>query len=282
MALAHDLGHTPFGHSGEDALRELMADHGGFEHNSQGLRVVDILEKIYPEFPGLNLSYEVREGIIKHRTPFDKPRPYIPFESKGTPSLEVQVVDIADEIAYDNHDLDDGLASGLLKEDEIKDIPLWEEVTHRLKERYPKIPKKIKNLQMVRYLIDAQVTDLIKNTERKIKKFKIKTTSDVREFPEKLVSFTDEMNEKRKPVREFLTKNLYNHYRVIRMSQKAYRVIRELFKIYTESPEQLPPSQATKLKKKDRYIVVCDYIAGMTDRYALDEYKKFFDPYKKV
>lgn len=282
IALAHDLGHTPFGHSGEDTLGELMASCGGFDHNSQGLRSVDLLEKIYPDFPGLNLTYEVREGIIKHSTPFDKPRPYIPFESKGMPTLEVQVVDIADEIAYDNHDLDDGITSGLLSPDGPTGIPLWEKVERIIKKDYPKISKKIRKSQIIRNLIDMQVTDLIKNTEARIKKFKIKDDSSVRSFPERIVCFTSEMQVLREPLRAYLVKNLYHHYRVIRMSKKATRIIRDLFSVYTENPEQLPPSRAFWIKKEGMERTVCDYIAGMTDRYALDEYKKFFDPYKKV
>ena len=282
IALAHDLGHTPFGHSGEDALGELMADHGGFDHNSQGLRVVDLLEEIYPDFQGLNLTYEVREGIIKHSTPFDKPRLYIPFEGKGSPSLEVQVVDIADEIAYDNHDLDDGLTSGLINEAELASSILWQKVSHTIKESYPRLTKKIRKSQIIRGLIDMEVTNLIQNTEKGIKKFSINSLQDVRKFPGKIVAFSNEIDLLRKPIREFLIKNLYNHYRVIRMSKKAYRIIKGLFEVYTENPEQLPLSQEARQRKKDKYTLVCDYIAGMTDRYALGEYRKFFDPYEKA
>jgi len=282
IALAHDLGHTPFGHSGEDVLRELMADHGGFDHNSQGLRVVDLLEEIYPDFPGINLTYEVREGIIKHSTPFDKPRLYIPFESKGSSSLEVQVVDVADEIAYDNHDLDDGLTSALIDEAALKDLELWNKVYRMVQKDKPKAIDKIKRTQAVRALINIQVTDLIKNTEKKLRNFKIKSSEDVRRFPEKIVSFSKEMNKLRSPLRKFLVDNLYNHYRVIRMSKKANRIIKDLFSVYIENPKQLEPSHSTRLMKEDKYTVVCDYIAGMTDRYALDEHEKFFDPHKKV
>jgi len=282
IALAHDLGHTPFGHSGEDALSELMAEHGWFDHNSQGLRVVDLLEERYPTFPGLNLTYEVREGIIKHSTPFDKPRAYIPFEIKGSPLLEIQVVDIADEIAYDNHDLDDGLASGLIEENKLESIALWKDAEAEIKKKFSKIPAKIKRYQIVRSLINTQVTDLIKNTEYIIKKFNLKSASQVREMPERVVRFSDKMSELRKPLRSFLTDNLYHHYRVVRMADKAYRFIKDLFETYIKNSEQLPNSARTRLGKDDKYRVVCDYIAGMTDRYALDEYKKFFDPYKKV
>ncbi|NQU95842.1 MAG: deoxyguanosinetriphosphate triphosphohydrolase [Candidatus Omnitrophica bacterium] len=282
IALAHDLGHTPFGHSGEDALRELMTDHGGFDHNAQGLRVVDLLEEMYPNFRGLNLTYEVREGIIKHSTPFDKPRPYIPFESKGTPSLEVQVVDIADEIAYDNHDLDDGLRSGLIAEEKLSDIALWKMVRDGIRDNHSGVAKKIRRAEAVRTLINIQVTDLIKHTEKRLKKFNINTPQDVRKFPEKIIAFSREIRDLRKPLRKFLVKNLYHHYRVVRMSKKAYRFMTDLFETYTDNPEQLSPTQQMWLKGDDKYRVVSDYIAGMTDRYALDEYNKLFDPYKKV
>lgn len=282
IALAHDLGHTPFGHSGEDALRDLMASHGGFEHNSHGLRVVDKLEKIYPGFPGLNLSYEVREGIIKHSTTFDRARVPSVFENMGTPLLETQVVDMADEIAYDTHDLDDGLTSGLVAEKELEKIAIWARIYAAVKKKCPGAGKKVVKSQIIRGLIDMQVTDLIKNTECSIEKRKIKSPADVRKIPEKVVRFSREIEELRKPLRNFLMKNLYTHYRVIRMAKKAERIIRSLFKVYCENPEQLPPSPAAELKKDAKETVVSDYIAGMTDRYALEEYKKFFDPYKKV
>lgn len=157
IALAHDLGHTPFGHAGEDALSDIMKDHGGFEHNTQGLRVVSLLEKRYPEFPGLNLTYEVREGIAKHSTLFDRPRLAMAFEHKGPPSLETQVVDIADEIAYDNHDLDDGLTSGLLDERDLSEIALWSDVEQQVKKRYPRIGGELKKCQVIKTLIDLSL-----------------------------------------------------------------------------------------------------------------------------
>jgi dGTPase len=259
-----------------------MKDHGGFDHNSQGLRVVDLLEERYPEFPWLNLSYEVREGIIKHATAFDPPRPYIPFEAKMPPTLEAQVVDAADEIAYDNHDLDDGIASGLIKEEALSRIPLWEKTFREAGGRYPGMGKEVAIYQTVKSLINKQVTDLVAETEKNIHKFKIKSVNDIRALPQKVVSFSAEMEEARKPLREFLLKNLYQHYRVIRMSNKARRFINDLFRVYLDKTEQLPPTSHSRLKKEDAYRVICDYIAGMTDRYALDEYKKFFEPYERV
>jgi dGTPase len=282
LSLAHDLGHTPFGHSGEDALREIMKDHGGFDHNTQGLRVVDYLEERYPHFPGLNLTYEVREGIIKHSTPFDLPRAALKFESTKSPILEVQVVDIADEIAYDNHDLDDGITSGLIKESLLKNIPLWKESSARVKKRYGGIKDEIRKYQIIRFLIDAQITDAIAQTEKNIKKFKLAHAQDATMIPERVVKFSRQMDSDRLPMRGFLMKNLYQHYRVVRMSNKAYRFICDLFKVYLDRPEQLPPTTQSRLAKEPEHRVICDYIAGMTDRYALDEYKKFFEPYERV
>ena len=283
ISLAHDLGHTPFGHSGEDALAAIMKGRGGFDHNTQGLRIVDYLEERYPDFPGLNLTYEVREGIIKHSTPFDAPRPQpAPFESKGSPILEVQAVDIADEIAYDNHDLDDGITSGLIKEEDLKVVGLWRDKDKEIRLRHPGIRDQIRKHQVIRSLIDAQVTDVLAEAERNIRKFKIRKVSDAAGIPKRIVAMSGRMQALRKPMREFLTENLYQHYRVVRMSNKAARFITSLFNVYIDQPEQLPPTTVARLKEEDKYRVICDYIAGMTDRYALDEYKKFFEPYERV
>jgi len=282
IALAHDLGHTPFGHSGEDALAEIMEERGGFDHNHQGLRVVDLLEARYPGFPGLNLSWEVREGIIRHATAFDAPLPYAPFQTKTPPTLEAQVVDIADEIAYDNHDLEDGIMSGLIEESALCAIPLWKETRRQIKKEFPRISPEILNYQIVKALINKQVTDLLSQTEKNLRLLGIRSAEDVRAQKCKIVCFSPRMREARKPLREFLLKNLYHHYRVIRMSTKATRILNDLFKVYVGRPEQLPPTTHARLKKEETYRVICDYIAGMTDRYALDEYKRLFDPYERV
>jgi len=282
IALAHDLGHTPFGHSGEDALREIMKDHGGFDHNTQGLRVVDLLEERYPEFPGLNLTYEVREGIIKHSTVYDLPRPAIPFESTASPLLEIQVVDVADEIAYDNHDLDDGITSRLIKEEDLREVGLWERKDKEIRKSYPHTKDNIRMYQVIRGLINDQITDILTQTEANIRRYKVRRVADVLKLPVRIITFSKSMDAARKPMREFLQKNLYQHYRVVRMSNKANRFVTALFNVYFDKPEQLPPSTLARLKKEDKHQVVCDYIAGMTDRYALDEYKKFFEPYERV
>ncbi len=283
VALAHDLGHTPFGHSGEEALDELMSDMGGFNHNLQGLRIVDSLEERYPEFPGLNLSWEVREGIVKHSTFYDKMGQLEEFHPEKMPSIETQVVDIADEIAYNNHDLDDGLTSGLIEETDLKKDRLWSMLSTKINNRYGILKPQLKKYQIIRLLIDAQVTDLIKETLKKIKKAGVKSCEDALNLDYKLVSFSPAMDKLRLPLKDLLMRELYRNYRVVRMSDKAKRFITELFKIYLNSPQQLPEETAGRVKStQDTKRVICDYIAGMTDRYALDEYKKLFDPYEKV
>lgn len=282
IALAHDLGHTPFGHSGEEILNELMVKSGGFNHNLQGLRVVDYLEERYPEFPGLNLSWEVREGIIKHSSVFDIAVKLKEFLPRKMPSLETQAVDIADEIAYDNHDLDDGLTSGLIKESDLEDLEIWKKINRKIDRKYAKINSTYRKHLIIRSLIDLQVTDLIQHTQAEITRLKIKKYTDPYKAGFKIVDFSQEVKRLRKPLRQFLMQKLYHHYRVMRMSIKAKRFIRELFSEYIRSPQQMPSEIQLKIPKEGLKRVVCDYIAGMTDRYALDEYKKLFNPYEKV
>jgi dGTPase len=282
IALAHDLGHTPFGHSGEEALDELMHQFGGFNHNLQGLRVVDLLEERYPEFPGLNLSWEVREGIVKHSSAFDHSVCIEELAPHESATLETQVVDIADEIAYDNHDLDDGITSGLIKEPELNKIPLWKDIEKEVAQKYNNLTEEKKKYLIIRSLINAQVTDLIQETTDQLKNLNIKSAEEIKKLNKKVVLFSKEMLTLRMPLRKFLMDNLYKHYRVIRMSTKAKRFIKELFKVYVDKPEQIPPDKRKRLNDDGAFRVVCDYIAGMTDRFALDEYKKLFDPHTKV
>ncbi|PIQ89968.1 MAG: deoxyguanosinetriphosphate triphosphohydrolase [Candidatus Omnitrophica bacterium CG11_big_fil_rev_8_21_14_0_20_42_13] len=282
IALAHDLGHTPFGHAGEEALSELMRNHGGFDHNLHGLRVVDILEKRYPDFKGLNLTWEVREGIVKHSTIFDKRQRVKGMDPDIQPTLETQIVDIADEIAYDNHDLDDGLTSGLLNEKDLKNISLWDETCGNIRKKYQKLDDTQQKYQIIKSLINTQVTDIITESEKKLKRLNLKTIEQVRKLKYKVISFSDRLQVKRSPLRKFLLQNLYRNYRVVRMSYKAKRFIKELFNIYLLKPEQLPDAFRKNNGKGPLRRILCDYIAGMTDRYALNEYKKLFDPYEKV
>jgi len=282
ISLVHDLGHTPFGHSGEEVLNDLMAKCGGFNHNLQGLRVVDYLEERYPNFPGLNLSWEVREGIVKHSSVFDIAVKIKEFSPTEMPSLETQVVDVADEIAYDNHDLDDGLTSGLIKESDLEGLKIWEKINRQINQKYDRINLNCRKYLIIRGLIDLQVTDLIQTTQSEIVRQRIKNYTDPHKIGHKIVGFSKEVKELRKPLRQLLMQKLYHHYRVMRMSTKAKRFIRELFCEYISRPEQLPSEIAQKIPKEGVRRVVCDYIAGMTDRHALDEYKKLFNPYEKV
>jgi dGTPase len=281
IALAHDLGHTPFGHAGEDVLGELMHAHGGFDHNTHGLRVVDLLEKRYPDFPGLNLSREVRRGILSHSTPYDMKR--AGETSIDCPWLmEIQVVDVADEIAYDNHDLDDGLKSGLLDADVLAGIELWDEAVSRVQKTFPALDPETERSQIVRHLINFQVSDVVSSTLERLDDRGISGIDDLTGLKDRLVGFSAGMSEKRGPFRDILMDKLYRHYRVIRMSKKAGRFLRELFDVYTGDPDQLPPGTAALVEDRGEFRVVCDYLAGMTDRYALDQYKKFFEPYERV
>jgi len=282
IALAHDLGHTAFGHSGEEALNELMLKEGGFNHNVHGLRVVDYLEERYPDFPGLNLTWEVREGIIKHSTAFDITAKIKEFSKYHSSSLETQVVDIADEIAYDNHDLDDGLTSGLIQESDLVNLTIWRDIDRNILRKYEGLSLKKRRYLIIRSLINLQVTDLIRETGKNISKLKPATCEDIRKMNKKVVTFSSNMIKLRRPLRAFLMERLYHHYRVVRMSIKAKRFIQELFKVYISDPHQLPQDVQEKITKDGTKRAVCDYIASMTDRYALDEYKKLFTPYEAV
>ena len=283
IALAHDLGHTPFGHAGEEVLAELMKNEGGFEHNLQGLRVVELLEKRYPRFPGLNLTWEVREGIAKHSSKFDHAKKLLEeLAPEEQPTLEAQIVDFADEIAYDNHDLDDGLTSGLLSEEELQKLPLWKNIHQEVKKRSLRLDREQRKFLIIRTLIDMQVTDLLRQTERHLRKIRPRSPQDIKNMNERTVAFSPKMQELRIPLRELLFNKLYYHWRVVRMAAKAKRFIKELFNAYVSNPGQLPVAIQRRVKTRNIKRIVCDYIAGMTDRYALNEYKKFFDPYTKV
>ncbi|MBI2083281.1 MAG: deoxyguanosinetriphosphate triphosphohydrolase [Deltaproteobacteria bacterium] len=279
IILAHDLGHTPFGHSGEAALNQLMKEHGGYEHNRQSLRIVTLLERRYPEFPGLNLTYEVREGIAKHMTTYDQPNPQANFKKKGNPSLEAQIVNLADEIAYTNHDLDDGLRSGLIDLEALQYIELWRE-NHS--SQASAFDAKIENRQVVRRIINAFVTDLIQQVESNLQDSRIKNLEDVRGTKTKLVGYSEDFDKKNRELKKFLREKMYRHWKVERMADKAQRIIENLFKTYLKNSSILPPEVQARFHEEPRERVICDYIAGMTDRFALEEYKKLFDPTEKV
>ncbi|MFQ6032335.1 MAG: deoxyguanosinetriphosphate triphosphohydrolase [Candidatus Zixiibacteriota bacterium] len=281
IALVHDLGHTPFGHSGEEALDEIMKDHGGFEHNHQSLRVADLLEEKYPNFPGLNLTYEVREGIMKHETIYDRPIP-TEFNPHKKATLECQIVNLADEIAYNCHDVDDGLASDVLKEDQLNEVTLWHNIAREVKKQYLHLSPSQRRHQIVRMMINFEVSDLISETNKKIQKYQIKSVEDVRNAGENIISFSGPTKKQNSQLKMFLFDKMYRHYRMIRMADKARRIITQLFEVYLNNSDQLPPSFRSKIKQEDKMQLVCDYIAGMTDRFALQEYKKLFDPFERV
>jgi dGTPase len=281
VALAHDVGHTPFGHSGEEALRDLMADHGGFEHNAHGLRVVDLLERQYPEFPGLNLTREVRESIIKHNTTWDAPRGV--DVSDGPPPLEGQIVEVADTIAYDNHDLLDGTEAGILDPRELEGIELWARARESAVEQYgTELPSGQMFKQTVRHLIKLFVTDVIGHTQQRLAARDIGHWRQVLEQPDELVEFSQELREQKKELEEFLFDTLYRDHRVVRATNAAQRFIRGIFRAYVEDPRQLPPDFRAWSDQVGVERAVCDYVAGMTDRYAQDRYLQLFHPYQKL
>jgi dGTPase len=281
VTLAHDLGHTPFGHAGQDAMNELMAGHGGFEHNLQALRIVDHLEKRYPGYRGLNLSYEVREGIVKH-SPGHRDTGPEEFLARLEPVLEAQLVDLADEIAYTNHDLEDGLTSRILDVESLGEVELWKESFRVAQDQHPDETEKIHIRLTVRRIINALVTDLLEETRRRLEENSIDDVDQVRRHSGRIVSFTPRVEEKKARLKQFLFENLYRHYRVVRMAEKAKRVIRDLFEGYVANPRQLPPHVAVRIHDEGLHRVVCDYVAGMTDRFALDEHKRLFDPHERL
>lgn len=281
IALAHDLGHPPFGHAGERALNSLMKSHGGFEHNKQSLRVIDYLEWRYPDFSGLNLTWETREGIVKHNTPYDTPDPD-DFEPGKRSSVEAQIANLADEIAYNTHDLDDGLTAGFIELDQLSDLEIWDETLQDAASTAGDVDDTRKKCQIVRALINQQITDVIQTTENNLLAKETRTVDDIRDLDFDVVNYSEEMRRKNRELRQFLRENFYQHFRVARMSRKATRFLEDLFQEYMEDIRQLPPAALRDLDSLSQERIICDYIAGMTDRYALDEHKRLFDPYQRV
>jgi dGTPase len=281
IALAHDLGHPPFGHAGERAMNEMMQPYGGFEHNRQSLRIVEVLEDRYPDFPGLNLTWETRNGLKKHQ-PRSLPPDADGLAAAVGPSLEAQVTDYADEIAYNNHDIDDGLTSQMIELESLREVPLWAEHFCEVQHRFQQVPRKIQWRQTIRAIINSLVLDLCEETLKRLAPSGIANVDDVRHAPQPLVGFSHSMERKNAALKLFLLEHLYRHYRVIRMAEKARRIIHDLFKVYADSPRQMPPSFSGRIATEGIPRVVCDYIAGMTDRFALEEHRKLFDPHARV
>lgn len=287
ISLAHDLGHTPFGHAGQDALNDCMQNHGGFEHNLQSLRIVDKLELKYPEFSGLNLMFETREGILKHCS--RKNAEQLGdlgqrFIQRKQPSLEAQLANIADQIAYNNHDLDDGLRSGLINVKQLNKVELFAEKFEHVSAIYPKLSERRKIYECIRSIINELVTDLISQSTEAIKLMNPSTVDDVRAETKPMIQYSEAMRLKNLELKAFLNKSLYQHYKVHRMSQKAKRIILDLYtSFYNDTklmPEEYQEYASAALEQKGdkgKARIVADYIAGMTDRYAIAEHERIFN-----
>jgi len=288
VALAHDLGHTPFGHSGQDALDDMMKAYGGFEHNRQSLRIVEKLEQRYPAFSGLNLSYEMREGIVKHSSPHDLPKnaDLAEYCLDEQATLEAQLGNLADEIAYNNHDVDDGFRAGILSLEGLRDVPLFAMHYDQVMMDLTDISTRQAVHETIRRMINYLILDAIEESRLRLAEQQIGSLEDVRHCATPLIAFSKKTRHMNAELKRFLFREMYHHYRVVRMATKAGKVIRTLFRAYMDNPAMLPPSAARHLHdaenetKKARAIA--DYIAGMTDRYALDEHSRLFDVHART
>ncbi len=277
ICLAHDLGHPPFGHSGEKELARLMMDHGGFDHNRQSFQIVTMLEKRYPDLDGLNLTWEVLEGIVKHETEYDvsDARDFNPT-LRG--HLEAQITNAADELAYTAHDLDDGLRSGLIVPEQLAGISLWEVINESIGRRRSDPLDELARHRLIRRLIGIEVNDLIQSVDRMIRRSGVRSVDELQKLPYNVVGFSEDMHRRNRELKDFLFTNLYNHYRVVRMAVKAENVIARLFDAFLNEPAILPVQYRDMIDEIGLEHTICNYIAGMTDRSAIDEYHKLFDP----
>ncbi len=279
ICLAHDLGHPPFGHSGETALARLMVNHGGFDHNKQSLRIVTELEQRYPDFPGLNLSWEVREGIVKHESEYD-----ISDASGYNPDLrghlEAQITNAADELAYTAHDLDDGLHSGMITPGMLEGITLWEILVESIGWRDSELDA-LNRHRLIRRLIGMEVSDLIDATHERLRDSNVRSVDELQRLPYNVIGFSEDMHRRNRQLKDFLYANLYRHHRVVRMQVKAERILTDLFNSYIAEPAILPRHVQNLIENRRLERTVTDYIAGMTDRFAVDEHQKLFDPSTK-
>lgn len=276
ICLAHDLGHPPFGHSGEVALARLMKDYGGFDHNKQSLRIVTYLENRYPDFRGLNLTWEVREGIVKHESEYDvsDASDYNP-ELRG--NLEAQIANAADELAYTAHDLDDGLRSGMITPLMLDGIPMWEILVASVGWDTSVLDDLTRH-RLIRRLIGIEVTDLVQSTDQRLRESNVKSVEDLQRLEYNVIGFSEDVHRRNRQLKDFLYNNLYRHHRVVRMQVKAERIIQNLFEMYRSEPDILPRHVQALVEERGLERTICDYIAGMTDRYAVEEHQKLFDP----
>jgi dGTPase len=296
IALAHDIGHPPFGHAGEEALHECLKQFGGFNHNLYGLRRVDQLEERYPEFPGLNLTYELRESFVRHSGELDSPEGK-EFHDIGSPLLEAQLVDVVDSVAYDTHDIDDALGLGFITLEELRDVELWQQAVTRVKSQHKELPSHAFRTAVVRELLAWQVSELIEETSRRLDEQRIISLDDVRAANEELVGFRPEFTKMKQRLELFLRQRVYRHHRVLRMTANGKRILAALFHEYVQAPELLPERHLRRWEGSVRIastlegpplhgrqlipeleLVVGDYLAGMTDRFAQQEYRRLFSP----
>jgi dGTPase len=276
ICLAHDLGHPPFGHAGEEVLDALMSEHGGFNHNLQSYRVVTQLEHRYPQWSGLNLTYETLEGIAKHETDFDLSK-YTGFDESTRGTLEAQIADIADELAYNAHDIDDGLQAGLITPKQLEELHIWRDLCERLVWKGGTMDE-ITRHRFIREQIGMQVDDVLQTAVAKLKALQPQSVKDVQNQSENIITHSPRMKRCNHELKEFLYQNMYYHHRIIRMAKRAERFVSQIFQTYVDEPRQLPTEYRALLKENDVYRVVADYIACMTDRGALLEYRRLFDP----
>jgi dGTPase len=292
ICLAHDLGHTPFGHAGQDALNECMQEFGGFEHNLQSLRVVDVLEEHYADFDGLNLTFECREGILKHcsyNNAVQLGDVGERFVNRQQPSLEAQLANFADEIAYNNHDVEDGIRAGLITVEQLLDVPLFATFHAEVLARYPALSGRRLVYEIVRRMINHLVTDLIESSEARLQESGVRSIAEVRTNAGPLIGFSDATRESNYSLKLFLREELYKHYKVRRMTAKARRIVRELFDAFINDPTLMPDEHKDTGRRLESLLgpagrarAVADYIAGMTDRYAILEYSRLFDPNERT
>jgi dGTPase len=279
ICLAHDLGHSPFGHAGEFRLRKLMKDFGGFDHNKQSLRIVTELEQRYPEFPGLNLTWETREGMVKHESEYDltDAREFNP-ELRG--NLETQICNVADELAYTTHDLDDGLRSGMITPKMLDGIALWEILTESSNWTGPLL-QDLERHRMIRKLVGLLVTDIIQATDTRLKESGARSALEIQKLTHNIIGYGEDMQRRNRELKDFLFNKLYRHYRVVRMQVKAEHIVTDLFTAYHGEPLILPDHVQQWIPARGLERTICDYIAGMTDRYAIEEHARLHDPYLK-
>ena len=279
ICLAHDLGHSPFGHAGEYTLARLMKDYGGFDHNKQSLRIVTELEQRYPEFPGLNLTWEVREGMVKHESEYDvtDARDFNP-ELRG--NLETQICNVADELAYTTHDLDDGLRSGLITPQGLEGIAIWETLVQTFNWHGPFL-QDLERHCMIRHLVGLMVTDMVQATDSRLKESGAKSALEIQKLSYNVIGYSEDTQRRNRELKDFLYASLYRHYRVMRMQVKAEHIITDLFNAYRLEPLILPDHVQAWIPTRGLERTICDYIAGMTDRYAIEEHERLHDPYLK-